>query len=298
MDANWEWYRSLLGVLENGSLSAAARALGLTQPTVGRHIDALEAALGLKLFTRSHEGFIPTDAARELRPYAVTLAATAAALQRVATGHGRGVHGTVRITASEVVGVEVLPPILATLREAHPQLTIELVLSNRVDDLLQREADIAVRMVPPVQNALIARRIGNIELGLHAHRAYLDRHGVPGKIADLQRHALIGFDHETAYIRNLARKLPWMHRSGLSFRADSDLAQLAAIRTGFGIGICQSALAARDATLVRVLPEAFSLPLDTWLAMHEDLRDSPRCAATFAGLAAGLVEYVGSAADR
>ncbi|NRR32830.1 LysR family transcriptional regulator [Oxalobacteraceae bacterium] len=296
MEANWEWYRSFLGVLEAGSLSAAARALGLTQPTMGRHIDGLEGALGLTLFTRSQNGFAPTEAALQLRPYAETLAATAAALRRVASGQGDGVRGAVRISASEVIGVEVLPPILARLRAQHPALTIELLLSNRVDDLLLREADIAVRMLRPTQDALVARRIGIVELGFFARRDYLARCGTPATTAALAGHALIGFDRETDYLRRLRVRFPVANRENFSFRADSDLAQLAAIRAGYGIGVCQVALGARDPQLQRVLPAELSIELDTWLAMHEDLRDSPRCAVTFAALAQGLADYLAEAA--
>jgi len=291
-EPNWEWYRSLVAVLETGSLSAAGRAMGLTQPTVGRHIDNLETALQLKLFTRSFDGFAPTDAALELKPYALRLPATAAALRRVASSQGDGVRGTVRLTASEVIGVEVLPPILTALRREHPELVIELVLSNKVDDLLHREADIAVRMVRPAQDALVAKRIGGIELGLHAHKRYLAAHGTPRTMDDLASHTAIGFDTETAYIRKFQESYPAFTRARMAFRADSDLANLAAIRAGFGIGICQAGLAARDKSLVRVLKSAFSLTLDTWVAMHEDLRDSPRCAVTFAALAAGLGAYI------
>lgn len=294
-EPNWEWYRSFLQVLESGSLSAAGRALGLTQPTVGRHIDSLESALGLKLFTRSFDGFAPTDAAQELQPYAAGLSATAAALRRAASSHGSGVRGTVRLTASEVIGVEVLPPILAALRWAHPELVIELMLSNRADDLLHREADIAVRMFQPVQDALVVKRVGVIELGLHAHKRYLAAHGVPGSMADLAEHAVIGFDRENAYIRRLQERVPAFSRDRFAFRADSDLAQLSAIRAGIGIGICQSALAARDTQLVRVLRDEFSLTMDTWIAMHEDLRGSARCSVTFAALATGLAAYTNGA---
>ncbi len=292
-EPNWEWYRTFLHVLETGSLSAAGRAMGLTQPTVGRHIDSLETALALKLFTRSFDGFAPTDAALELKPYAAGVAATAAALRRVASSHGSGVRGTVRLTASEVIGVEVLPPILAALRSEHPQLMVELVLSNTVDDLLHREADIAVRMVKPTQDALIAKRVGGIEIGLHAHERYLALHGMPTSLDELAGHSLIGFDHENAFIRKLQAQFPAFARASLAFRSDSDLAQLAAIRAGFGIGVCQVALAARDKSLVRVLQPQFSPTLDTWIAMHEDLRESPRCAATFSALAAGLSAYIG-----
>jgi DNA-binding transcriptional LysR family regulator len=291
-EPNWEWYRSFVAVLETGSLSAAGRAMGMTQPTVGRHIDSLEAALQLKLFTRSFDGFAPTDAALELKPYVAGLAATAAALRRVASSHGDGVRGTVRLTASEVIGVEILPPILTALRHQHPELVIELVLSSTVDDLLHREADIAVRMVQPLQKALVAQRVGGIELGLHAHRRYLAAHGTPRTMDTLSHHAVIGFDNETAFIRKLQDRFPAFTRASLAFRADSDLANLAAIRAGYGIGVCQAPLAARDRSLVRVLPTAFAPTMDTWIAMHEDLRGSARCAATFAALAAGLKGYI------
>ena len=291
-EPNWKWYRSFIAVVEAGSLSAAGRALGLTQPTVGRHIDSLETALQLKLFTRSFDGFAPTDAAHQLRPYAASLAATAAALRRVASSQGDGVRGIVRVTASQVIGVEVLPPILAALRREHPELVIELVLSNEMADLLQREADIAVRMVRPVQDALVARRIGGIEVALHAHRDYLAAHGTPRSLDELAGHALIGFDTETLFIRRMQEKYPAITRARMAFRSDNDLAQLAAIRAGFGIGPCQTRLAARDPALVRLLKPSFALTLDTWIAMHEDLRESPRCAVTFAALAAGLGAYI------
>ncbi|NMM38340.1 MAG: LysR family transcriptional regulator [Glaciimonas sp.] len=292
-EPSWEWYRTFIKVLETGSLSAAGRAMGLTQPTVGRHIDNLETALGLKLFIRSFDGFAPTDAALELKPYAASVATTTAALRRVASSHGTGVRGTVRLTASEIISVEVLPPILAALRNEHPALSIELVTSNKTGDLLHREADIAVRMYRPVQDALVAKRVGGIEVGLHAHKRYLATYGTPKSLAEVSGHTLIGFDNEGAFIRRLQDQFPWYSRAALAFRADSDLAQLAAIRAGFGIGICQSTLAARDKALVRLLPTQLSITMDTWVAMHEDLRQSARCVATFAALVAGLSAYMG-----
>jgi len=290
-EPNWEWYRSFVAVLETGSLSAAGRALGMTQPTIGRHVDSLEAALQLKLFTRSFDGFAPTDAALELKPYAASLAATAAALRRVATSHGDGVRGTVRLTASEIVSSEVLPPILADLRDAHPELVIELVPSNKVENLLRRDADIAVRMVAPSQDALVARRVATIEVGLHAHRRYLERHGTPRTLDELARHALIGWDTETDYIRRFQERFPQITRESFALRTDSDVTQLSAIRAGLGVGFCQARLAARDAGMVRLFKSAISLHLETWIAMHADLRDSPRCAVTFAALADGLAAY-------
>lgn len=291
-EPNWDLYRSFLSVLEEGSLSRAARALGLTQPTIGRHIDSLEHTLGLTLFTRSQAGFIPTEAARALQPYAQTLASTASALLRVASSQGEGVRGTVRISASQVIGVEVLPPILAELRAAHPELVVELTLSNRLEDLLRREADIAVRMLRPSQDALIARRIGDVELGLYAQRRYLDRYGTPTSWQELGAHSVIGFDRENAFIQNLRKSLAGFSRERFALRTDSDLAQLAAIRAGYGLGICQVRLAERDPALVRVMTGEISLKLDTWVAMHEDLRESPRCRVAFTALAQGLQRYV------
>jgi DNA-binding transcriptional LysR family regulator len=129
-------------------------------------------------------------------------------------------------------------------------------------------------------------------VGLYAHERYLTEHGVPKSMEELSGHAIIGFDQENAFIRKLQDQFPAFSRAAFAFRADSDLAHLAAIRAGFGIGICQSALAARDEAIVRVLKTKFSLTMDTWIAMHEDLRESPRCAVTFTALAAGLSAYL------
>jgi len=291
-DIGWELYRSFLAVLKEGSLSGAARALGVAQPTMGRHVAALEKSLRLALFTRSQTGLIPTDAALSLRSFAESMQSTAAALERAAASQGAGVRGTVRVTASDVIGVEVLPPIVAALRDSHPDLTVELVLSNRVQDLLRREADIAVRMVRPRQELLVARRIGQIEVGLHAHQRNLPQYGTPRSVADLAKHSLIGFDQATAFVRSASKALAGWRREAFALRTDSDLAQLALIRSGAGIGACQVPIAHRDDALVRILPKQFSLPLETWVTMHQDLRDSPRCRVTFDALVKGLQRHV------
>ena len=292
-DLGWELYRSFLGVLQEGSLSGAARALGVAQPTVGRHIAALEQALKLPLFTRSQAGLLPTEAALALRSDAETMASTAAALQRTAASQGAGVRGTVRITASEVIGVEVLPPILTQLRAQYPELIIELLLSNRVQDLLHREADIAVRMLRPRQELLLARQIGQVALGMYAHEDYLAQHGSPLSLTDLARHALIGFDTDMPFVRSIGKPvLGAFNRDLFALRTDSDLAQWALIRAGAGIGICQVPLARRHPALVRVLPEHVNLSLDTWITMHENLRHSPRCRATFDALVLGVQRHI------
>jgi DNA-binding transcriptional LysR family regulator len=291
-DIGWELYRSFLSVLNEGSLSGAARALGVAQPTVGRHVAALEKSLGLALFTRSQIGLMPTEAALSLRSYAKSMQSTAAALERAAASQGTGVRGTVRVTASDVIGVEVLPPIIASLRDEHPDLVLELVLTDRMQDLLRREADIAVRMARPRQELLVARRVGQIELGLHAHQRYLSRHGTPNTMADLANHALIGFDQTTAFIRSAGKGLSGWRREAFAMRTDNNLAQLALIRSGAGIGVCQAAIARRDASIVRLFPRHFSLQMETWITMHEDLRNSPRCRVAFDALVKGLQQYV------
>ena len=293
-EIGWELYRSYLGVLEEGSLSGAARAMGIAQPTAGRHIDALEKALGVTLFTRSQTGLLPTEAALALQPFAQAMSSAAAALKRAAESQGSGIKGTVRVTASEVIGQEVLPPILAQLQDAHPGLRVELVLTSRVQDLLQREADIAVRMTQPTQEQLIARRIGAVPLGLHAHKRYLDKHGTPASLADLAQHALIGFDEETPFVRAARKDFPLWNRDNFAVRTDSDMAQMAMIRAGCGIGVCQVNLAARDPNLVNILPGSIPLSLETWLTMHEDLRNNPRCKVTFDALVKGLQDYITS----
>jgi DNA-binding transcriptional LysR family regulator len=290
-EIDWERHRAFLAVLREGSLSAAARALGAAQPTVRRRIADLERQVGAVLFTRSPSGLEPTAVARELAEAAQAMAAAADAFARTASAEAGAAAGVVRITASEVIGVEVLPPVLAELQAEHPGLVIELGLNNRTEDLLRREADIAVRMVRPSQDALVAKRIGDIRLGLHAHRRYLDAHGRPASMADLGRFALIGFETETVSVRALKAMGLKLRREDFSFRTDSDLGYLAAIRGGVGIGVCQVALGRRDPDLIHLFPEAFAYDLETWVVMHEDLRPVRRVRLVFDKLVAALSAY-------
>ncbi|WP_266171154.1 LysR family transcriptional regulator [Dyella subtropica] len=287
----WDLYRSFLAVMREGSLSAAARELGMTQPSLGRHIRELETALGVALFTRSPQGLLPTDMALELVPHAQAMASATAALRRAATAGEGKTRGVVRVTASEVIGVEVLPPILAAFRKEQPEVVIELSVSNQSQDLLRKDADVAIRMIRPTQQALVMRHIGRIELGLYAHKRYLRTHGRPAALDDLRQHSLIGFDRETPYVRSMRPKnLPYS-RELFALRTDNDLAALAAIRAGYGIGICQVPLAAQDAHLVRLLPESLALPMEAWVVMHEDLRRNLAVRRLFDHLAAALIGY-------
>jgi DNA-binding transcriptional LysR family regulator len=291
-EPSWDELRSFRAVLRDGSLSGAARRLGVTQPTLGRHIESLEDALGVALFTRSPRGLTPTDAALHLASHVDAMAAAAAALARVAAGEAAPDQGVVRVTASEVIGCEVLPPLFASFCAANPGIAMEFVLTNRNEDLSRRDADIAVRMSRPTQNALVAQRIGESKLGLFAHRAYLDAFGTPANLDDLKAHRLIGYDQDDRSFR-AAGALPFrISRESFGFRCDNDLAQLAALRAGVGIGGCHENIAKRDPDLVRLLADSLTFSLEVWLVMHEDVRATPRIRRVFDHLAQGLTYFV------
>jgi DNA-binding transcriptional LysR family regulator len=289
---NWDELRTFIEVVRDGSLSGAARRLGLTQPTVGRHINALEAALGSALFTRSPRGLTATPAALALTPHVEAMAAAAASLARTASGEAAADRGVVRVTASEVIGCEVLPPILAAFRVAHPGIALELALTNRTEDLARRDADVAVRMVRPTQSGLVARRIGAARIGLYAHRDYLSRFGEPRSLADLTNHCVIGFDRDNRAFRAAGDFAQRLRREDFGFRCDNDIAQLAALRAGVGIGGCQENIARRSPDLAAVLPNAIQYALEVWLVMHENLKPTRRVRLLFDSLAAGLTDYV------
>jgi DNA-binding transcriptional LysR family regulator len=288
---DWDLFQSLHAVLEAGTLSAAARLRGLTQPTLGRHIETLEQRLGSPLFLRSPRGLQPTDLARELKPHLHDMAAAASAAVRDASGAANSLSGSIRITASEIVGAEVLPPILTEFREAHPGICIELMMSNIVDDLSRREADIAVRMAPPTQNALVAKKVGEVQLGFYATAEYLERHGAPVGMEELKGHTIVGFDGPARSVRDLAGMNVPVSREIFDFRSDSDLAQLAVMRAGYGIGVCQPTIAKRHG-LVRVLSNVNVFTLGVWIVMHENLRASRRMRLMFDHLVEGTTRYV------
>ena len=291
MTADWEAHRAFLAVLREGSLSGAARRLGLAQPTVRGRIADLEAGLGVALFTRAPDGLVPTDAALGLRQHAEAMEIAAAAFARAAT-QGSEVAGLVRVSASDVIAVEVLPPILAKLRCRHPRLVVALSPNNRAEDLLRREADVAVRMVRPQQGALVARQIGAIELGLFAHENLLAGQPHPATIEQAAAIGMIGVETDNDVVRALRNAGIPLLDADFAFRSDSDLAHVAAVRAGVGVGLCQVPLARRDPKLVRLLPDRISFPLHTWVVMHEDLRTSAPVRAVFDALVAGLQAYL------
>jgi len=291
---SWDLLGAFLAVMRTGSLSGASRTLGVAQPTVRRQIETLEEALGTVLFTRSQTGLTATEAAKATLPYAESMASVAEALVRSVSAPAEGEHGTVRVTCSEVMGVAVLPSMFADLRRAHPRLQIELSASNANEDLLRRDADVAVRMAQPTQGALVAKRVGTVKLGVFAAESYLADHALPRSVADLAGHALVGKDRDTTFLAALAAVGLPLKRKDFALRTDNDAAYIAALRAGFGIGILQVPLAVGPPRLRRLLPKV-SFDLQIWVVTHEDLRASRRVSIVFDHLVASLTKYIRAA---
>jgi DNA-binding transcriptional LysR family regulator len=203
------------------------------------------------------------------------------AFVRAAGARSDRVAGVVRLSVSEFVGVAVLPAMLARLRKRYPELILEIEISNASANLIEQEVDVAVRMTPPRQAALVARKVPAIQLGFYAHADYLSERGTPLNPSDLARHDLIGPDRNRAELEVIAQLLPELARQRFVVRTDSHPAQLAAVRAGLGIGVVQRAIGRREPALVQVLPDLALGNLETWIVTHEDLRDTPRVRAVF-----------------
>jgi DNA-binding transcriptional LysR family regulator len=285
---DWSLVRSFLAVLERGSLLAAARELQSSQPTIGRHVAELEAQLGLVLFDRTGRGMTPTEAALRLADSARAMQSGADQLARSVVGSDRSASGTVRITASQPIACFVLPPLLAQMRVSLPEVQVELVASNAVSNLLRREADIAVRMVPPEQANVIARRVGNVALRACAHQEYLRRRGVPRHLADLLVHELIGGDRNDEIRKGFASLGYSVEREQFAFRTDDLIAIWQAVRAGLGIGFVSEHLIRTDHAVIPLLPKLKIEPLPIWLAVHKQIRTSKRIRAVYDFLADAL----------
>ncbi|MCP5265805.1 MAG: LysR family transcriptional regulator [Burkholderiaceae bacterium] len=297
---DWSLIRSFLAVLDTGSLLGAARRLGGSQPTVGRHIEALERQLGVALFERTGRGLVPTEAARRIAPEARQVQAGAERLAVAAQPGARA--GVVRISASRMIALYVLPELLALLQDREPDIDVALVASDEVSNLLRRDADIAVRMVPPSQASLIARRIGAISIVPCARRDYLDRFGTPRSAADLAHHRLIGPDRDLGTLEQMRASTlaVGIDPTGLrrAFRCDDYPTQLAAVRAGLGIGFASEPMVRRDPSLV-VLSLPLPMPeLPVWLVVHREIRGSASIRRVYDFLAAELGALFGAARSR
>jgi DNA-binding transcriptional LysR family regulator len=289
-DIPWPWLRSFVAVVNSGSLTSAARSLQMTQPTVGRHIRAMERQLGETLFERRPGGLVPSARATEIYE-------RAAAVEQVVTGLSASIaranpelSGTVRVTTSVIFAIELLPGLLADLLRVHAQLQIELIASDDVRNLLRREADVAVRFVRPDQPDVIATKVGEVAFGLFAHRDYLARMGTPRTPRQLVRHDLIGYEDPKATVEAVAGLGVQVDAAHVRFRSDSFLAHVAALRAAYGIGACQTWLAARYPELIRLMPHVEIVRVPIWVAAHDDLHRSRRLRVVFDHLVERLRE--------
>lgn len=282
---DWALIQSFLAALEHGSLLGAARATGVSQPTLGRHIAELEQQLQLVLFERTGRGLQPTAQALALADAARDMQAGAASFSRLASGAGQAVQGRVRISATQPVACALLPPVLSRMREALPQVEVELVVCNAVSNLLLREADIALRMVAPEQGSLVARRIGQVRIQACASADYLAQRGVPRQPLDLLGHDLITGDRDRTIEAGFAALGQSAEALKFGLRTDDLLAQWAAVRAGLGIGFMNHHLVGTDPNVQTVLPELVLPVFPLWLVVHRELHTSARIRAVYDFLA-------------
>ncbi|MGV8853700.1 MAG: LysR family transcriptional regulator [Devosia sp.] len=291
-EPDWALWRSFSAVVANGSLSAAARELGISQPTVGRHVETLEGDLGLTLFERTLAGLKPNSTALRLYDPVTRAQASLAEATIIAQGAQADYGGTVRITASAIISNYVLPKLLLPIRLRYPSIAIETVPSDSAENLLLREADIAIRMFRPTQLELISRHLGDLPIVPAAHQSYLDRRGTPRTAVDLYGHDMIGFDRSDAIIAHAQTIGLPLTREQFGLRSDDQPHLWELMKAGLGIGFGQTRLIADTQGMV-ALPLDLSIPpLSVWLTTHRELFTSHRIRAIYDALADGVAAYI------
>jgi DNA-binding transcriptional LysR family regulator len=287
-DFDWRLVRCFLAALQHGSLLGAARALRSSQPTMGRRLAELEAQLGVVLFERTGRGLKPTATALQLAESARAMESGALQLQRRLALAQSAATGSVRISASQPVACLLLPRVLTQMRQSLPGIQVELISSNALSNLLRREADIAVRMLRPEQSTLVAKKIGEVQMGVYGHRSYLARRGTPKTVEELQGHELIGNDADETIIRAARTLGHALDRQAFSLRSDDLMLQWHAVCSAYGLGFLGQYQVQGQADLLRVLPTLKIAPLPMWLAVHREIRSSQRIRAVFDYLAQEL----------
>ncbi len=290
---DWDDYRFFLAVSETGSLSAAARKLGVTQPTVGRRINDLEKRLGARLFDRMNQGYALTAAGRRIGDLVARIESTAFAIEQRVSGVDDRLDGRVSITTTEGIGIYWLMPRLPKLRQHCPDIDIELVVGVGALDLLRREADIALRVGNPGCAELVGRRVGDVHCGLYASEAYLARHGEPVALDDLSRHTIIESVRDIANLAQARRLREVAKGAGVGVRCNNLTAQIAAARAGLGILALPDYMVGGASGLRRILAGSFDSTLDLWLLTHRDLRRTARIRAVLDFLAAEIRDDAG-----
>ena len=293
---DWNLLRSFMAVHELGTLTAAAEALRLTQPTLGRHIRELEALVGETLFDRRPGQMRPTQRADFLMSRLQPLRDGIGSFEQALSGTGETVAGTVRITTSQMFGALELPHLLAPLLREESLLEIEVQATDEVENLVRRDADIAVRFFRPEQDDVIALLVGQTELGLYATESFIGTLP-PGFTPSNLRSRFIG-DIELQRTLEIAASTGHpLQRQDFVFRSNSSVAQLMAIEAGVGVGALLAMFARRRPALRRVLPDLLSQPMSIWLCAHDDLRRSSRIRRVFDHLSMALQQSLAAEAE-
>ncbi len=285
---DWNRARAFLVTAEEGSFSAAARALRMAQPTVGRQVAALEEELGVALFERVGSGLELTAAGLDLLAHVRSMGEAATRLSLGATGQATAVEGHVCITASELISAFLLPPVVARLRREHPGIELEIIASNAARDLRRREADIAIRNFTPTQPELIATKIDDRAARLYATPGYLKRIGNPKTPADLSDAEFLAFDRTDLMIKGLRALGLDVGPANFPIVTDNHLVQWELAKQGVGICIVMDEVGDAEPAVRRVLPGLPPIPVPLWLATHRELRTSRRIRVVFDALAQGL----------
>ena len=288
MSFDWNQIRAFLATVEEGSLSAAARALGQTQPTLSRQITALEKSLGVTLFERGHRSMELTQPGLELIDHVRAMSEAANRISLTASGRSQAIEGQVTITATNMMATYFLPPILETLREEAPQIEIEIIASNDVRDLKKREADIAIRHGRPDQPDLICKLLRETKAFMYASPAYLERHGRPKNADELAALDFIGFDVNEGVVEILNEIGLPVTLNNFRLNSGSGTVILELIRRGLGVGMLTEDIADFYPELERALPQLPAIPVPVWLVTHRELHTSRRIRLVFDRLAEGL----------
>ncbi len=285
---DWNQARAFLATAEEGSLSAAARALGQTQPTLSRQVAALEEDLGVTLFERVGRALSLTQAGLELLEHFRAMGDAASRISLSASGQSQAVEGQVSITATNVMATYHLPPVLQRLRETAPGIEIEVIATNEVSDLRRREADIAIRHVRPEQPDLIAKLVGETIVHLYASTEFLDKHGRPKTARDLSDAEFIGYEHPERLLPVLSSLGLSLSRRNFKLVTSSGTVILALLKQGLGISLLPKDIAALTPGLEPVLPELDPIPVPIWLVTHRELHTSRRIRLVFDFLAEAI----------
>lgn len=285
---DWNRARAFLVTAEEGSLSAAARALGMTQPTLSRQVDALEEELSLVLFERAGRGLILTPSGMELLEHVRGMGEAASRLSRAASGHSQSIEGTISIAASEAYSALILPPIIAGLRQAYPGITVEIVASNSTSDLVRREADIAIRHVGSSQSDLIVKKIRDDEMYFYAAHSYRAKLGNPRVFADLADADFLAFSSNDPMISVLKTLGLSATKRNFPIICDNHLVQWQLVKQGVGIGGITKDIGDAEPLVCRIIPDAAPIMVPMWLVTHRELHTSKRVRAVFDFLAAAL----------